>query len=216
MNRLLPSVLLALLLAPAHGEDFTTIPRPTAPFVAAVPARCAWTVTVQNKTLPAPPPGAAPRPDNRVSEVRSTQVDGVRRDVVVFGDTGTNEYWFLPGVRFWTTLQHEVAATQTAAPDPLDSFPSASKGFPGVQWASLASYDQPVRFEKVVCYHYTAAGDHEAWIDVETRMPVAYKGPDATYRFTFGAAPDALTPPAPYQEAMEKYRQIMSRITPAN
>ncbi len=207
--------LLSVTLAP--GEEFTNIPRPTPPFVAAVPARCAWTIAVQNKTLPAPAPGAVPRPDNRVSEVRSTQVDGVRRDIVVLGDTGTSEYWYLPGVRFWTTLQHDVDAAPTATQDPLDPFPSSPRGFPGVQWVNLASYDQPVRFQKIICYHYTAAGDHEAWIDVETRMPVAYKGPDASYQYTFAAPPDgALTPPAPYQAAMDKYRQIMSHITPAN
>jgi len=197
------------------SQPLGAIPPPTAPFVAGVPSRCAWTVAVQNVPLPPPPPGGAAPVDNRIVEVDTTRVDDLRRDVITYGDNRSEERWFVGNAVFWTPPRQPVDAAKVGPLDSKDPYPSVPRGFPGVGWVGLADYDAVVRFEGTTCYHY-ATPSQEVWIDAQTRLPVAYRSLGGLYRFTFAAPPDGpLLPPPDYQGAMDQYRKIASHITPA-
>ena len=190
---------------------------PTPPFVAPVPASADWTITAK---YPPPPPDAPPKgdkaPDPRIAEVHTTKTGEIRHDHVVLVDGNESDQWYVSG--FLLTMppgSTEVAVydlSNDPPPDPRDGNPTLAKGFPGVGWVKFDAYDQTVPYEKHTCYHYLAGeiGSGEAWIDTETKLPVAYKAGDAVYKYRFNEPPTGpLVLPAVYREAMERAQKMI-------
>ena len=197
-------------LTGTRALDLKDIPPPTPPFVVPVPENADWIVTVQYPPEPPPPPDAPPHHDWRFVEVHSTKTGKIKRDLTLSREGIKSELWFMDSALLWTTPQGNVAVSTMAgapAPDPehINVNPSVPSGFPGVGWLRPEYYDKVVLFEKRPCYHY-AKGDTEAWIDVETLFPMAYKNRNDLYKFKFNAPPtEPLTMPPAYQKVWDSY-----------
>lgn len=189
------------------AQDLKDLPPPSAPFVAPVPENADWVVTLQRPKVPPKADGspAAPAPaDRRIIEVQTTKTGKFRRDRITSADGVTEERWFVDMLLLWPTTGGEVAATDLSGIpfDAEDPNPSVPRGFPGVGWPRIEFYDKPVLFEKRPSYHYVHEAT-EAWIDAETRLPLAYKSANATFQFRFNPPPTApLTPPDAYQKTL--------------
>ena len=199
------------LLGTGNGSD---VPPPTAPFVAAVPDSADWTLTVKLPTQPASAEPAPVRSGWRIVEVHSTRKGKLKRDIITYANGTKAERWFADNLLFWKSAEGSVIANNlsgnSADPDLAANTPSIPSGFFGADWLKQSFYDQVVPVEKRPCYHF-ASPNKEAWIDVESKLPVACKLGDVVYRYTFNAPPEALAFPPDFQKAWNDYQAMANR-----
>ena len=196
------TILFGSIRAPAQ-QDAAEIPPPKPPFVAPVPANADWTVTLQYL---AAPPAAGGKTDGRMTEVHSTKVGNIKRDRISYTGKPPEEHWFANTLSLQTDAKGEVSVQDLGsmpASDNGDPNPSVAVGYPGVKWLAANCYDKVVTLEKHQYYHFVRE-KLEAWIDVETHLPLAYRTDNMVFRFKFNAPPDApLVMPPEYQKAYE-------------
>lgn len=138
----------------------------------------------------------------------------MKRDIIKSMDGTSKEHWFIESLLLWPNLQGEVSVSDMAGAGEArpadDDSPSVPSGFPGVGWINLNGFKDVVIFEKQPCYHY-AAGNMEAWINMKTQLPVAYKSAGALYKFIFNDQPaNPLVLPPAYQKAWDVTQKVMS------
>jgi hypothetical protein len=214
MRPLLPALLCLGLLSTRAGalaQDVINYPAPKPPFVAPVPENAEWTINVEYPKEPKPSPDAPKRNDWRYVEVKTTKVGKVKRDLITSRDGVKQEHWFVDSMLFRTDSLGEVSVSDlraAEAADPDEEIPSVPSGFPGVGWLKLDNYVDIVTFEKRPSYHFLK-GEAEAWVDAETKLPVAYRRGNVLYRFTFGPRPTGpLVMPPAYQTALDTIRRM--------
>jgi len=202
---------------PLFAQDLTQIPPPTPPLVAPVPERADWTVTLQYPPAPArvapPTPGTSVQPAQRTAEVHSTKSGNLKRDRITATDGTFEDHWYAGSLYLWPYPGGKVYISDMndAPSDPGNPEPSVASGFPGVAWLRLECYDKVESFEQRPCYHYVMQGvAMEAWIDVQTRFPLAYKCGDVVYQFKFNPPPAGpLALPPAYQEALDSAQKAI-------
>ena len=200
-----------------QAQDAKNGPLPSPPLVAPVPEYADWTVTIKYPPDPPQPPHAPKRHDWRFVEVHSTKVGKLRRDLVTSRDGIKSEKWFVESMLLWTTPEGKVSVSESSgapAPDSADPNPSVVNGFPGVAWIGIEYYAGVVLFNEEQCFHYVhyVNGDTEAWINVESKLPVAYKNAGILYQFKFNPPPvEPLTLPPAYQKALDALNQMRNQ-----
>ena len=198
----------------ARAQETKVTHPPAAPLVTPAPEYADSTVTVKYPTEPTPPPHAPKHHDWRYVEVHSTKAGKLKRDLLTSRDGIKSEKWFVDSILLWTTPDGKVSVSDTSGAPPSmpeDPNPSVPHGFPGVAWISLENFVGEVIYQKQVCYHYVAEGT-EAWIDVESKLPVAYQSAGTLYQFKFNPPPtEPLTMPPAYQKALDTVSQMRNR-----
>jgi hypothetical protein len=198
--------------AEAFAQNVQDIPPPKPPLVTAVPDKAEWTIKVEFPDAPKLPPDAPKPRDWRYVEVQTTKVGAVKRDLITTREGLKQERWFVDSMLFWTDPKGEVSVSDmraAEAADPDEDSPSVPSGFPGVGWLKLENYKDVVVFEKRLSYHY-AKDEADAWIDVETKLPLAYKRGKILYRYSFAPSPSAsLVMPPAYQTALDTVRRMI-------
>ncbi len=211
--------LLAMLSASGQTTDnLADIPPPTAPFVAPVPDKAQWAITLDysglNPASPAPnaplTPNAAPAFSpgaNPLTEIQSVKTGTLKQDILVYKSHPSMEFWYTGN----TVLQVESTGNVVVfdlgmlVPDSGDPHGplvkaiaergnlAQSVGFPGLDWVKLKYYDKVVFLDKIPCYHYVFPAEGstfaEAWINVATKMPIKYAASGVLYTFAFGPPP---------------------------
>jgi hypothetical protein len=196
------------------APDLGAIPPPSAPYVAVPPDFAEWSVSVTPqakskpaetsspeavKSVPASGPGG-------VTAIKSTKTGKIKRDVLEYKGRPSQEYWFAGD--YIVTLRSNRkdyaivdASIMNPGPEIKGIYRELGKrvlspGFPGCDWIDKKHYQGVVLFEKTrPSYYYALKGAApdtgeqivaaEAWIDVETKLPLRYssEGIDFTYRF---------------------------------
>lgn len=191
-----------------------SVPPPKPPLLAPAPDPGDWTLLIKNPAEPAPESGAAPKADFRIVEVRSTVKDKLKRDVITYGTGKSDERWFLGDFLLWKGTNGEVIAHDMRDTGPGSvggGFPSVATGFPSLEWLSMLNYDKVVTLDKRPCYHFVSK-TMEAWIDVNTKLPVAAKYGDFLYQYTFNPAPSApLVMPPEFQATWDLYQARLKK-----
>lgn len=196
-------------LTTALAQDSKQIPPPSPPFVAAVPENADWIVTLQYPGAPqaSASPGSSVSSPRRTTAVHSTKTGNLKHDRITATDGSSEDHWYSGSLYLWPSSSGQVIVfdTRDNPRDAGDTSPSVASGFPGVGWVQLSCYDKVEPIKERPCYHYIMKGGAvEAWIDVETRFPLAYKCGDVIYQFKFNAPPTApLTLPPAYQKALD-------------
>lgn len=207
-------LVLAVLCQSALVRAAEDVPPPKPPLLASTPDPGDWTLVIKNPGLPAPESGVAPKPDLRIVEVHSTQRDKLKRDILTYANGTSEERWFVAGLLLWKSASGEVVAHDMTDSGPGSvgtSIPSVPSGFVGLDWLSLSNYKGAVTWEKRNCYHFSAKG-MDAWIDVETKFPVALKVGDYVFQYTFNAPPAApLNFPTEFQATWDLYQSRINK-----
>lgn len=188
-----------------QAQDVKDVPPPKAPFVAPVPENADWVVTAKNPPVTGTAPDGTPLPNKSITSVQSTKVGRFKRDRITTGDGAIEERWFVDMLLLCPTPKGDVAAVDLSSipPQVEDSNPSIPHGFPGVGWLKPEYYEGVVLLSKRPYYHYVH-GSTEAWVDVETKLPLAYKFGNFEFQFKFNAPPTGpLTMPDDYQKALK-------------
>ena len=194
------------------AQDAKDVPPPVPPLVAPVAENMDWIVTAKYPQKPAAVPATSPRADWRIAEVHSTKTGKLKRDLIKLMDGTTKENWFIDSLVLWKTNQGEVSVSDmSGAPERADDgdSPSIPSGFPGVGWVKMENYTGVVSFEKQLCYHY-AGGSMEAWIGVQSHLPVAYKSTNGLFQFKFNDAPTGMLElPPDYKNAWDISQKLL-------
>jgi hypothetical protein len=220
--RLIPVVFfLAAACAAAAPASTETASPPSAPFVAVVPDRAQWTLTVSSATAaPVPAPAAAVAP-RQIVKIHFIKAGRIVQRVVSYSDGTTWEVWFADGLELnpggpGGSVQVIAPGPPSGSDTPLGS-PLLWGGFPGTEWLSAAHYGAAVTFQKALCYHYLAPDPHaggqaEAWIDTGTNLPQGFVSQGMTYLYEMQDPPSGpLVLPSAYQAAFDAYRKAVER-----
>jgi hypothetical protein len=180
------------------------VPPPAPPYLQAAPATAAWVITYPTDTT------STGSKAKLIKEVDVAKAGDVQRITIGLNDgTTQNDTWFCKGIRLYK---------QPGASDAIGSTPFGTlKPTPGqmdfvdVAWIGPAHFVGKTKLGKTPCYYYvmdTELGKLEAWIDVATGLPAAYRADDKlgmrTYRFT-SATESTLTLPPEFQDAYDRY-----------
>ena len=196
-------------------------PVPVPPWVAAPPEDSQWRITVKpTKDNAAKAANPGEKKERQLQEVLCQKVDKIKRDVQYFSDGTTDEYLYVDGKELMPLRpgSKEIMVStggDGGSPDMnMRINPVSSKGFAGVAWIKEGDYRDTVQYLTVKCFHYVRdAESWEAWVDVDTKMPVAFKTKDALYVYSFENPPTSLALPSAYQHVYEddhkrtQYRQ---------
>lgn len=209
----------ALVSATLHAAS--TAPLPSLPLIRKSPAKIQWTIIARKAANEANPVNAAPEA-NEVERVESIWTDGIGHDRVTFRNGRTQDIWYTERA-YLVDAGSEVSICPTKSTGPVlgeDSSitdaarfaPLSFAGFPGVSWIALPYFDKVEAFDGVVCYHYVLNAGQEAWVNVSTSLPVAYRDGNSTYVYQFGAEPDsALVLPDPVKATLDRYLKLEKR-----
>ncbi|CAN5342639.1 hypothetical protein BH09VER1_BH09VER1_27650 [soil metagenome] len=190
------------------------IPPPKPPFIASAPDPGDWTLLIKESSATQPGQGGSSKSGYGIVEVHSTQVGKVKRDIITYAGGAKQERWFAENVLLWKGPDGDVIAGDMRDAGPGTgggSIPSVPTGFPGLAWLSVSNYDKVVPLGKRSCYHFSQESK-DAWIDVETKLPVASKFGDLYFAYTFNSPPsEALKFPAEYQKTWDQYQARLNR-----
>lgn len=233
-NFLSALILLQLLDISSYGQK-PEIPPPTAPFVAAPPDRGTWVIKLENSSST-----AQERPNllsgDPIVKVEVSKTGLIKRDTIFYSSGRSEEVWFYANAYFIRYSNSEKIAVMdskalNAGPENRIGDLLLSSAFPALSWVDIKYYAGIEKINDRPAYHYilpksppvtmlgndgkpiTVQADDEAqaWIDVETRLPRAFKYSGTTYTYTFSSPPSSeLSLPPKQAEAMERTKRLLS------
>ena|SRR5215210_941075 len=204
-----------------HAQEAAPQPTvPPGPLLNKAPALAQWTVTIKSAgETPAASPapgekGEKPQPPAGNERIGVVQTGNIRHEVRVRGTQVTSDAWSVDGTYITVDPSTKVARVSAGGG-------ASTQDFPEIAWVSAKNFSgiQDVSGKKCIVFKdkletYADSGekiDAVAYVDLETRLPVAMQKGDV-YTYQFGAPPQApLTPPQNIAEALEKYRKRLQR-----
>jgi hypothetical protein len=212
-------LLLGSMVALVHGAAFAQDQRlvPVAPYLAPLPSSGHWTITLKHYSargldaaaVPPTPPGSG-----EPVSIDTIQDGGILRMTLTFADS--------PTIQIDRKGDYYIRQTSTGVQlfgtgdGPLSFF--ALDGFLFAEWVrqqGLAAFQKVVQYEGVKCFYYKNStpetekdptNGQEAWIDVQTMLPVAARDDGIEADFQFHNPPTS-----PLQLSPEEARLIQSR-----
>lgn len=219
MKRAIFLLAVAIATAPAllRAQKPDNVPPPKPPFVRPPPSQSAWTIKVTRAAQTEDSQDAQPAKKQRVVvAIASTRYGESKRDVVNYSDGSKVEYWFVGGYGFWPYPgSSRVGVSASDLEDMTTNEPATSPGFPGLYWLSAESYQGVAKIGDVTCRHYLKGGEGdswEAWIGLESGLPVAAKFGSVGHTYAFTTPPAVpLQMPAAYAQALEAVKKQAAR-----
>jgi hypothetical protein len=192
------------------------VPPPSPPFVLPPPERSAWLIKV---TRSAQTEGAQDDQDARkardVVAISSLRYAESKRDIVSYSDGFKKEVWFVSGNVFWLYPDGSTVGVSSENLDALMNEPVTSDRFPGLNWLNADTYEGIAKIGGQECRYYTSGGEEdrrEAWIGLESQLPVAAKFGEVVHSYSFTTPPDAPPQmPAMYAKALEDVKKQAAR-----
>jgi hypothetical protein len=208
------------------------VPPPPPPYVNQAGSGDGWIIH-----FPPPPetsgsalPGVPKR--KTLKEIDVAKVDDKRREISVWNDGSTSQHWYYKGVE----LSQNDDSASVSASNPFqsgaDNAAKAKSDFIDFAWITLADFVGKTKKDGRDCYYYqraasssspansqknfmmaTPVGATEAWINIETSLPVAIKDSrgERTYQFT-GETVSSLTLPPMFQAEYDRYTKALASL----
>lgn len=197
---------LALVFAQAQDAG-TAPPQPVEPFIAKVPEYGHWTIQLKHLSPPSAPGQPPPAPVTPADEPVLIDVikAGKRWQVTQTFPTGKSQMYDQAAPDY--ILQPGPGGLQVITIFKLGGatpYPYFTTGFLFAEWvhhAGLAAFQEVAKINNVPCFHYHQ-DVRDAWIAVDTLLPVktAYANLEATFEFR-----DAPTGPLVFSPEEEAY-----------
>lgn len=231
---LMASAVITSLLAQGESE----IPPPSPPLVLPLPKMMRVTLLLK-EDKPAPEEGPVPAPSLSGAVVTWKSVEvvktgDIRLITATMTDGGSHDTWVLGGKLFNKTFDGRQVSCGDYQPMFPSFFQTGNTSFYGTDWITLKNYKGVVSFGGKQCYFYEsleAVSDQgfgpggesgrsvtppkilqRAWIDEETKLPVAATLPEGLVRYRFAKPPDSpLTPPEEYVEYFLRMKKEAER-----
>lgn len=195
-------VLFALLGLARAEEPAPKQAAPHAPFVAPVPDYCHWAIKITN-----PPASGDPKSHATAVpvEIQSARTKELKMDLVKYSDGTSKQTWFYgkqmifpyEGGKNLGSVNASFLMDQ-AAFGPCGNLVN-SLGFPGLSWVGLKWFKDVVSIKGTDCFHYSAELEAEgkkvsaeAWIAVESGLPVVARFDSVGHAYEFFPPPSAM------------------------
>ena len=209
------TAIIALAQTPLRAAESTDTP-PTAPFVRPPPEQSAWKIKVTRSSDDEKTQSEKGGDKSRVVVgIESTRFGETKRDVVTYSNDSKEEIWYV-GRNVLTPYPDGTRVGIRAIEEggiPVE--PVSELGFPGLDWPSNDTYEGTVKKGGQQCRHYVKKGEGdrwEAWIGMESGLPVAAQFGNVIHTYTFTTAPTAPIPmPAMYVQALESVNKQSTR-----
>jgi hypothetical protein len=209
MNKLfrLPLIVALLLPLAALGQSPDPVPPPTPPFLATIPDQSACTISIKDQDQPAQPP----KGQRLLNQLVMTKSGATRQLVFTYTDGSRAEVWFSKNFRIERIPPHEDILI---TPIPRGG-EAGNTDFPHLDWLALANYFDIESQNGKSCWYFKTKiklsernvfVDYSAYIDVKTKLPVAWDFGPVHYELvsTFPATlPDM---PPDYAAALKAYQ----------
>lgn len=218
----------------ASAQSLMQIPPPHAPFVAPMPDRGQWTITLDYSELEksstagtsaASPKNGDPLLAHSLQQIQTVKTGHLKRDILINRDGTTTEIWYVDGENILSPgPSGDICVSDNKTFEPDSSVKgifrkignlTISFGFPGCDWLNLKYYDKVSTDGTAPSYHYILQEGGvvaaEAWIDTKTYLPIKYASGQVNYIYAFGGTPseDLVLPPA-YLAAYKKLHQMQA------
>ena len=200
--------LIPLWLGSLHGSEAT----PQAPFIAPPPEFGSWTVQVL---------GAAQK--EQAQKIHCVKTGEIKRDTFIEADGTRRELWYV-GKFALTKYEHsQKVALEDAAGLARERGSKTGSlvygaGFPGFTWLDLRHYKGVTSVGGRRCHHFqlppeTGQSGVEAWVDADTKYPVAIKAEGLVYAYEFHAPPSGMLQlPPEYAEALRRHEAHLKQL----
>ena len=207
-------------------------PTPHPPFINNAPTYEAWTITCTSDHGTSVPPSsvsAQGSPHHRtLKEIQITKMGKDRHELDLWSDGQTSEIWFHGKMILFTQPgSKDVYILDRSHPNDLldHTFPDYVTGdFPELDWINLRAYVHPDSMQNHPCFLFqipnTASQTPtkpvtiptvEAWIDQETRLPVAIDDGDTRKVYVFHNLPvGTLQLPDRFMQALDTYNRAVN------
>lgn len=217
-----------VLFSVLFAQDTKPEPPPAPPFVAALPASFHAVLSFDN-ALKA---GKALDPAKAGGEILPKEIDVVKvgnieQQTISWSDKSKTMALFIEGHQLFedpktkTVSVFAAEATQSAAAE--DIVPCWA--FYATAWINATHFKETIKLGDKQCHHYTEGerplGEdgktrlqvREAWIDAETRLPIAVRSDAGGVHYKYLAIPSGpITLPPAFQKAWKDYQGQLKRL----
>jgi len=209
------------------AQNLKDYPPPKPPLVPPLPENADWVVSIQTPKPQiqeaAPPPKPAP---GGISQVHTVKTGATACVQTTYSDGTTEECWLTRDMYLAPNSQNtritllplrDAAAVfekNMSESGTADTSPRSFAGFAGMAWLKQEYFDQVVLYGKRPCYHYVFPEKLDAWVDVGTGLPAAYRDQTTgtTYLYSFSPPPTSpMTLPPRYQEVCDQFEKMEQR-----
>ncbi len=193
------------------------VPPPSPPYVKQAGSSDGWIIH-----FPAPPatlssalPGTPKQ--KTIKEIDVTKLDDKRREIFVWNNGSTSQHWYYSGLE----LSQDANATFVSATNPFkaseETAAKAKSDFYDFAWITLNDFvgktNSPPNNSPKGLMMPAPLGAVEAWINIETGLPVAIKDArgQRTYQFT-GETVASLTLPPMFQAEYDRVTKALTAL----
>lgn len=185
-----------------------TQPAPSDPIVAPLPESAQWTITLGTSSDEVSPESAALR-------IACIKTGEIKKEIITQDGKTLEENWYVGNDRLMpdTFNPETILFLEGGGIKNPDSGQDSLRvaGFAGVDWLSTSNYQGVVTMARRECFYFKD-GEREAWIDTQTRFPIAFRTNEEFYRYTYTDPPTKkLTLPPNYGKALVAYRKLADR-----
>ncbi|SDU02633.1 hypothetical protein SAMN05444156_1522 [Verrucomicrobium sp. GAS474] len=233
MNRILLLLLLFPTALPAQelaGAAPDSAPVP--PYVEDPPASFSWKI-VHAPRPPAPDAPSLPATVHFLKESKLSRTPSAMRIVKTWSDGVTTEEWRYQSLTLFTQPNSGEIYVMEESDSLRASFATMStSAFPEFSWINAASYVGTETYNGSPAYVFAQAAVADspispstgrraieahpalkAWIDVKTKLPLAYDDGVALHTYEMGQPPSTpLVPSAAFLDRIEKYKKEIASL----
>jgi len=193
----------SLVFGQAPAAD-STKDKPQPPWIAPTPERAQWKVIYTERT------GDKPKSDvlrRVIKEMNYTKTSPVACLEILWSDGSRVECWLVDGYAIIQPTGNRnirVISSAEMKNGYDDGYLDFFNQFPRFDWLSLECYDRVQTMDGKRCFHYIDTKlNSEAWIEIQSNLPVARRVGDIFYKYVFLPLPDKQL------EVPEKFRTFL-------
>lgn len=230
MNRIFSDSLIAgflFVIVTSEAQELT----PTEPYLNRAPVYSQWTEVFQPSKSSRAPAGSSTSGPPEMKQMIVSKAETTRHESCQWTDGQISERWLYKGfVLFQQLGSSTVFILNSSNVDSLSNkvgYDFSQSDFPKLNWLSKQTYEGVATVNKVQCYHFQKtvpapvvpppAGQKQAakpappltmdaWIDVNTKLPVASDDGRWFTTYTFKEMPEKpLELPPVFAKALENY-----------
>jgi len=199
-----------------------TTAKPTAPFLAKLPAQTCWKMDFTPLTsAPAisATPGDAGMPPKK--QYQMTHSGNMRQEITTYIDGSTTEIWVIDRILF---VKAPHAGTFTSTTLVQTPYPNGLPDFMDLSWVDLDHFKGVEEKNGQKCfvyytphkppvYPFNAPSEPETvWINMVTKLPVACEDASSRPTYTFDLPVSTLTPPRECKAVLDQVNAYKARI----
>jgi len=209
---LLGCLLLAMTAGVCAQQDETDVPLMRVPG-----EKMTWKMTVALST------GSSPHNHPGVASLTIAKTGEVSKIFVAMKSGSTTQLWRVAhSTLYYSKERNRIFVIQD---NPEEApYPYASSGFYGIEHVKLADEQKITNFEQTPCRYFRGMlaiprraesgvadeaaplAEYEAWFDLKTGLPKAYREKGQTFIYQFATTPEEVRLPAEYQAAADQNR----------